>query len=209
VLSRPSRLLDRRPPLLSGQPLDPAPASHQQGVCFTRHQRSFTQFTPPVFPSPVAAWMAALGLSPGLRTPPTRSRRRTPRWGQANEHGPGTTRSTSHRSILQSVVHSQRATSRRTTTSRCTARRNRRSRQRCFCGGAAPAPTALLSSKRRTIDLRARSSSQVTVWSPWTETPAPRRRRVPPRGRCAPWRSRERSRAANLARRAGGGYGDR
>ena len=56
-----------------------------------------------------------LRLSPGLRTPPTRSRRRTPRWGQANEHGPGTTRSTSHKLILQSIVHSQRATSRRTT----------------------------------------------------------------------------------------------
>jgi hypothetical protein len=65
---------------------------------------------------------AALGLSPELRTPPTRSRRRTSRWGQAIEHGPGTTRSTSHQSILQSVVHSQRATSRRTTnlSSRCT-----------------------------------------------------------------------------------------
>jgi hypothetical protein len=28
---------------------------------------------------------AALGLSRGLRTPPTKSRRRTPRWGQAIE----------------------------------------------------------------------------------------------------------------------------
>jgi hypothetical protein len=32
-----------------------------------------------------------LDLRLGLRTPPTRSRRRTPRWGQAIEHGPGTT----------------------------------------------------------------------------------------------------------------------
>ena len=87
------------------------------GGSLTRHQRGFKRFTRPVFPSPVAARMerAALGLSPELRTPPTRSRRRTSRWGQAIEHGPGTTRSTSHRSILQSVVHSQRATSRRTT----------------------------------------------------------------------------------------------
>ena len=45
---------------------------------------------------------AALGLSPGLRTPPTKSRQRTPRWGQATEHGPGTTHSTSHQPILQS-----------------------------------------------------------------------------------------------------------
>src|SRR5450755_581169 len=76
---------------------------------------------PPVrpFPSPVAARMerAALGLSPGLRTPPTRSRRRTPRWGQAIE-----ARTWNYSLniyiwlILQSVVHSQRATSRRTAT---------------------------------------------------------------------------------------------
>ena len=45
----------------------------------------------------------ALGLSPELRTPPTKSRRRTSGWGQAIEHGPGTTRSTSHRSSLQSA----------------------------------------------------------------------------------------------------------
>ena len=32
-----------------------------------------------------------LGLSLGLRTPPAKSRQRTPRWGQAIEHGPGTT----------------------------------------------------------------------------------------------------------------------
>jgi hypothetical protein len=35
-------------------------------------------------------------------------------WGQAIEHGPGTTRSTSHQSTLRPVVHSLRATSRRT-----------------------------------------------------------------------------------------------
>jgi hypothetical protein len=109
--AQPAPAAPRRPVL---RPCSNIPSA---GVRFTRHQRGFTRFTRPVFPSPVAARMerAALGLPPGLRTPPTRSRRRTPRWGQANEHGPGTTRSTSHRSILQSVVHSQRATSRRTT----------------------------------------------------------------------------------------------
>jgi len=96
--SRPSRFLDRRLPLCRGQSLHPAPASHRAGLRLTRHQREFKQFTRPAFPSPVTARMerAALGLSPGLRTPPTRSRRRTPRWRQAIEHGPGTTRSTSH-----------------------------------------------------------------------------------------------------------------
>ena len=46
------------------------------GVRITRHQRGFKRFTRPVFPSPVAARMerAALGLYPGLRTPPTRIR---------------------------------------------------------------------------------------------------------------------------------------
>jgi hypothetical protein len=54
------------------------------------------------------------GFPPGFAPRRPRAKRRTPRWGQANEHGPGTTRSTSHQLILQSVVHSQRATSRRT-----------------------------------------------------------------------------------------------
>jgi hypothetical protein len=118
VLTRPSRLLDRHLPLLRGQSFHPR---HQRPIDespFTRHQRGFTQFTRPVFPSPtVAGWNAQpLRLSPGLRTPPTKSRQRTPGRGQAIEHGPGTTRSTPHRLILQSVVHSQRATSRRTPT---------------------------------------------------------------------------------------------
>src|SRR6266545_3240950 len=104
VLPRPSRLLDRRLPLHGGQSLHPAPTAHLAGLRVTRHQRGFKPFTRPVFPPPVATRMerAALGLSPELRTPPTRSRRRTPRRGQAIEHVPGTTRSTSHQSILQS-----------------------------------------------------------------------------------------------------------
>ena len=116
VLPRPSRLLDGACRSAAASPYTP-PQLPIDGGSLTRHQRGFTQFTRPVFPSPAAARMerAAARLSPELRTPPTRSRRRTPRWGQANEHGPGTTRSTSHRSILQSVVHSQCATSRRTT----------------------------------------------------------------------------------------------
>jgi hypothetical protein len=70
------RLHGRHPPLPSGQSLFPAPASHLAGATVTRHQRGFTRLTRPVFPSPVAARVerAALGLSPGLRTPPTKSR---------------------------------------------------------------------------------------------------------------------------------------
>jgi len=117
VLTQPSRLLDRPLPLCHG-PV-PAPRRHipSNGGRFTRHQRGFTQLTRPVVPSPVAARIerAALGLSPGFAPRRPGAGRRTPGRGQAIEHGPGTTRSTSHQSILQSVVHSQRATSRRTT----------------------------------------------------------------------------------------------
>ena len=117
--SRPEGVPGRRLPLPSGQSLDPR---HQQSVGearLTRHQQGFKQFSRPVFPSPGIPGQNRdrLGLSPELRTPPTKSRRRTPRRGQAIEHGPGTTRSTSHQSILQSCVHSLRATSRRTASS--------------------------------------------------------------------------------------------
>ena len=135
MLTRPSRLLARHPPLCHGQSLLPASHIPSNGGSFTRHQRRFTRLTRPVFPLPVAARMerAALGLSPELRTPPTKSRRRTSGWGQAIEHGPGTTRSPSHQSILQSVVHSQRATSRRTTSRRRPARQPPRARLLCVC----------------------------------------------------------------------------
>jgi hypothetical protein len=53
----PDSLPGRRLPLLNGQSLDPAPTSHLAGLCLTRHQRSFKQFTRPVFPSPAAARM--------------------------------------------------------------------------------------------------------------------------------------------------------
>ena len=110
-------VLDRRLPLFGGQSLHLAPASHLAGLRFTRHQRGFKQFARPVFPSPAAARMERAPL----RLPPEASAPRRPRAddarqgrGQAVEHGPGTTRSTSHPLILQSVVHSFRATSRRT-----------------------------------------------------------------------------------------------
>ena len=96
--SRPSRFLDRRLPLYRGQSLHPAPASHRAGLRLTRHQREFKQFTRPTVPLACSPRMERepSGFPPGLRTPPTKSRRRTPRRGQAIEHEPGTTRSTSH-----------------------------------------------------------------------------------------------------------------
>jgi hypothetical protein len=79
----------------AASPCTPQP-SHQAGVRITRHQRGFKQFARPIFPSlwPPGWIERPLGSPPGLRTPPTRSRQRTPRWGQAIKHGPGTTRST-------------------------------------------------------------------------------------------------------------------
>ena len=69
---------DYRPAPAASQRPVPAPrhTSHRQGPRLTRHQRGFKPFARPVFPSPVAARMerAALGLPPGLRTPPTKSR---------------------------------------------------------------------------------------------------------------------------------------
>ena len=113
-------------PAASQRPV-PAPrrTSHRQGSRFTRHQRGFKQFARPVFPSPVAARMerAALGLSPGLRTPPTKAR--TTHAGEGTGHRAPTWNYTlnSHQSISNPVVHSQRATSRRAPKSERRARR--------------------------------------------------------------------------------------
>jgi hypothetical protein len=76
--------------------------------------RRFTFFTRLVCPSPVAARVerAPLGFPPSFT--PRRYRRRTSRAGPGHRARTWTTRSTSHLSILQSVVHSMRATSRRT-----------------------------------------------------------------------------------------------
>ena len=101
------------PPRLVPKPRSNIPSSeasfHEASDKGSRHSpvRSSPNPRPPGQNEP------PLGLSPELRTPPTKSQRRTSRWGQANKHGPGTTRSTSHPLILQSVVHSRRATSRR------------------------------------------------------------------------------------------------
>jgi hypothetical protein len=86
-------VLSRRLPLCHGQSFRPCSSIPSAGIRLTRHQRGFTRFTRPACPSPVAARMerAALGLPPKLHTPPTRSRRVTPGWGQVIEHEPETT----------------------------------------------------------------------------------------------------------------------
>ena len=91
--SRPIVARGRRLPLGSGQSLHPAYVP-STGSRLPRHQRGFKQFTRPVFPSPVATRLerAALGLFvPGFAPRRPGAGRRTPGWGQAIEHGPGTT----------------------------------------------------------------------------------------------------------------------
>ena len=115
--SRPAPAASQRPVLAPGH------TSHLPGSRLTRHQRGFKQFARPVFPSlwPPGWNGPPLDSRPGLRTPPTKSRRRTPRWGQAIEHGPGTTAQLTFPSISNPVVHSIRATSRRTSPLRSSA----------------------------------------------------------------------------------------
>jgi hypothetical protein len=107
-------VLSRRLPLNGGQSFHPAPTSHRAGLRFTRHQRGFTRFTRPVFPSPVASRMerARPWAFPRASHPAVTGGARRG-WGQAIEHGPQTTLTTSAEPpILR--VHSLRATSRRT-----------------------------------------------------------------------------------------------
>jgi hypothetical protein len=47
----------------AASPYHPAPTSHLTRLCLTRHQRGFTQFTRPVFPSPAAARMERAAAS--------------------------------------------------------------------------------------------------------------------------------------------------
>jgi hypothetical protein len=73
--------------------LNPAPASHPAGLRLTRHQRRFTQFTRPVFPSPVASRMEREPSGFPLSFEPRRPEPDNARQGgdRPTEHGPETT----------------------------------------------------------------------------------------------------------------------
>jgi hypothetical protein len=73
--------------------LHPAPASHPAGLRLTRHQRRFTQFTRPVFPSPVASRMEREPSGFPLSFEPRRPEPDNARQGgdRPTEHGPETT----------------------------------------------------------------------------------------------------------------------
>src|SRR5437763_8844679 len=118
VLPRPGRLPDRHPPLPSGKSLNPATTSHHARLSFTGHQQGFTHVHPSGLPLARATGMepAALRLPPELRTPPSPA---------ARVEGGDRPSSTdlelplnSHPSISNPVVHSMRATSRRTANTR-------------------------------------------------------------------------------------------
>jgi len=125
VLTRPGRLPDRHPPLPSDQSLNPATTSHHAGLSFTGHQQGFNHVHPSGLPLAHAAGVEPATLRLSLSFAPRRYRRRTSGRGQAIEHGPGTTAQLIA-SISNPVVHSMRATSRRTANRRCVATRGAR-----------------------------------------------------------------------------------
>jgi hypothetical protein len=126
--SRPRDVPDRRLPLFRGQSLDPAPALHQQGSASRGINEGSSNSPVRSSPRPrPPGWN-----EPPLRLPPEASAPRRPGaddarrgWGQAVEHGPGTTRSTSHPLILQSAVHSCDLASHRPWRASARARRRR------------------------------------------------------------------------------------
>ena len=105
----PTEATTGRAPAASQRPV-PAPrhTSHRQGSRLTRQTRVHAMFARPVFPSPVAARMeqAALGLYPGLRTPPTKSRTTHARVGTGHRARTWNYTLNSHQSISNPVVHS-------------------------------------------------------------------------------------------------------
>jgi hypothetical protein len=126
--SRPRDVPDRRLPLFRGQSLDPAPALHQQGSASRGINEGSSNSPVRSSPRPrPPGWN-----EPPLRLPPEASPPRRPGaddarrgWGQAVEHGPGTTHSTSHPLILQSAVHSCDLASHRPWRASARARRRR------------------------------------------------------------------------------------
>ena len=107
------RVLSRRLPHHSGRPCTPPRHPISRGSASRGIKRGFTKFARPLFPSPVApGWNGRPWASPRASHPAITSDARRGR-GQAIEHGPGTTRSHQTDPPIR-VVHSCRATSRRT-----------------------------------------------------------------------------------------------
>ena len=118
MLTRPGRLPDRHPPLPSDQSLNPATTSHHARLSFTGHQQGFNHVHPSGLPLARAPGVepATLRLPPELRTPPLPATH--VRGGDRPSSTDLELPLNSHPSISNPVVHSMRATSRRTATSR-------------------------------------------------------------------------------------------
>ena len=121
------------PAASSDQSLNPATTSHHARLSFTGHQQGFTHVHPSGLPLAHAPGMepAALRLPPELRTPPS------PATHVRGRDRPSSTDLelplNSHPSISNPVVHSMRATSRRTANLR---EADPRRPDTCYCVGA-------------------------------------------------------------------------
>jgi hypothetical protein len=117
--ARPARSPPRPAPAASQrQSLYPATTSHHARLRFTRHQQRFKPFTRPVFPSPAPpGWnRRRFGFPPELRTPPSPVAH--VRGGDRPSSTDLEQRFTTSAEPPILRVHSMRATSRRTATSR-------------------------------------------------------------------------------------------
>ena len=107
---------DRHLLLRSSQPYTPTTTFHPWRLSVTRHQRRFTRFTRPIFLSPVPSGMKRRASGFPLSFAPHRYQRRTSGQGQAVGHWPEITPPLCRTS--NGAIHSQRATSCRTTSLR-------------------------------------------------------------------------------------------
>jgi hypothetical protein len=118
VLSRPRRILDRRLPLHHGQSLAPSTNIHLAGLGLDEASTRVQAIHPsglPLTRSRPDRTSSRFGFPPSFAPRRPRAGQRTSGRGQATEHEPGTTRSTSHHADPPiRVAHSPRATSRRT-----------------------------------------------------------------------------------------------
>jgi hypothetical protein len=109
--------------ILNGQSLHPAPTTHHARLCITRHQREFKRFTSPVFPSPVApGWNGSTLGFPRASHPADQEPDDARRGGDRPPSTDLEQRSHHIRRTSNLVVHSYRATSRRTALCRAGAR---------------------------------------------------------------------------------------
>ena len=156
---------DFRPASAASQRPVPAPRSSLRGLRLTRSQRGFKPFARPVFPSlwPPGWNGPPLDSSLGLRTPPTQSRTTHAEVGTGHRARTWNYRLNSHSlSISNPVVHSMRATSRRTSPFRSSACRlsdDQSSRHR----GRPPAAASRLLQRRNVATAGGRFSGRAAV----------------------------------------------